>query len=138
MDVLITYRTAADDVLWSHTWKTSNQNYIFTGWCLSGAGTAYHYAPHRTWVHPGFQWDSCYSICSFMCMICSSLFVLLYFFFWSLCCLFFDIQILITHLVSSNSSYNSSRCTLKSYMKIVQSEHYIPYTGYCFNCSFYT
>jgi hypothetical protein len=34
-----------------------------------------------------------------------SLFVLLYFFFWPLRCLFFfDIQILITHLVSSNSS----------------------------------
>jgi hypothetical protein len=34
------------------------------------------------------------------------LFVLLYFFFWPLCCLFFfDIRILITHLVSSNSSF---------------------------------
>jgi hypothetical protein len=37
---------------------------------------------------------SCYSIFSFMCMLCKSLFVLLYFFFWPLCCLFFfDIQI---------------------------------------------
>ena len=36
-----------------------------------------------------------------MCMICRSLFVLLYFIFWPLCCLFvFDIQILITPLVS--------------------------------------
>jgi hypothetical protein len=35
----------------------------------------------------------------------SELFVLLYFFFWLLCCLFFvDIRILITPLVSSNSS----------------------------------
>jgi hypothetical protein len=33
---------------------------------------------------------------SFMCMFCWSLFVLLYFFFWPLCCLFFfDIRILI-------------------------------------------
>ena len=33
-------------------------------------------------------------------------FVLLYFFFWPLCCLFFfDMQILNTPLVSSNSSY---------------------------------
>ena len=40
-------------------------------------------------------------------MFCRSLFVLLYFFFWPLCCLFFfDIRILITPLVSSNSSYN--------------------------------
>jgi len=41
-----------------------------------------------------------------MCMFCRSLFVLLYFFFWPLCCLFFfDLRILITPLVSSNSSY---------------------------------
>jgi hypothetical protein len=40
-----------------------------------------------------------------MCMFCISLFVLLYFFFWPLCCLFFyDIRILIAPLVSSNSS----------------------------------
>ena len=40
-----------------------------------------------------------------MCMFCRSLFVLFYFFFWPLCCLFFfDIRILITPLVSSNSS----------------------------------
>jgi len=39
-------------------------------------------------------------------MFCRSLFVLLFFFFWPLCCLFFfDIRILITPLVSSNSSY---------------------------------
>ena len=38
-----------------------------------------------------------------MCMFCRSLFVLLYF--WPLCCLsFFDLRILITLLVSSNSS----------------------------------
>jgi hypothetical protein len=39
-------------------------------------------------------------------MFSRSLFVLLYVFFWPLCCLFFfDIRILITSLVSSNSSY---------------------------------
>ena len=38
-----------------------------------------------------------------MCIFCRSLFVLLYF--WPLCCLsFFDLRILITLLVSSNSS----------------------------------
>ena len=37
-------------------------------------------------------------------MFCRSLFVLWYFFFWPLYCLSFDIRILITHLVSSNSS----------------------------------
>ena len=46
-------------------------------------------------------------IFSFICMFCRSLFVLSYFFFWPLCCLFiFDLRILIiTPLVSSDSSY---------------------------------
>jgi hypothetical protein len=47
---------------------------------------------------PGFKWGSCYSIFTFICMFGRSLFVLLYFFFWPLCCLFFDIRILITSL----------------------------------------
>ena len=39
-------------------------------------------------------------------VFCKSLFVLLYIFCWPLCCLlFFDIRILLTPLVSSNSSY---------------------------------
>jgi hypothetical protein len=62
--------------------------------------------PFRSiWIHPQFLVGSCYSIFSFICIFCRSLFVLLYFFFWPLCCLFyFDIRILITPLVSSNSS----------------------------------
>ena len=41
-----------------------------------------------------------------LCMFCGSLFVLLCSFFWPLCCLFFfDIQIMITFLLSSNSSH---------------------------------
>jgi hypothetical protein len=73
---------------------------------LSGAGTAYPSgAPDFT---PDFKWGSCYSIFSFMCMFCRSLFVLLSFFFLPLCCLSFDLQILITSLVSSNSSYYGS------------------------------
>ena len=40
-----------------------------------------------------------------MCMFCRSLFVILFFFFWPLCCLFFfDLRILITPLMYSNSS----------------------------------
>ena len=54
---------------------------------------------------PGFCWGSCYSIFSFICMFFRSLFVLLSFSFWPLCCLFFFyIRILIAALVSSNSS----------------------------------
>ena len=56
-------------------------------------------------------------------MFCRLLFVLLSFFFWPLCCLFFlDIQILITPLVSSNSSNLNNIKTRKNcfrYLKLV-------------------
>ena len=49
-------------------------------------------------------------------MFCWSLFVLLYFFFLPLCCLFFfDMRILIAPLVSSNSSFK----ILKGYSSVV-------------------
>ena len=49
----------------------------------SGAGTAYPSgAPDFT---PSFEWGSCYSIFSFICVFCRSLFVLLYFFFFGHC-----------------------------------------------------
>ena len=78
-------------------------NQIKTTGATSGAGTAYPSgAPEFT---PGFQWGSCYSIFSFIGMFCRSLFVLLYFFFWPMCFLFyFDIRFLIVSLVSSSSS----------------------------------
>jgi hypothetical protein len=56
-------------------------------------------------------------------MFCRSLFVLLYFFFWPLCCLFlFDIRILIAPLVSSNSSWNKWQIltSLSRYMLVWQ------------------
>ena len=72
-------------------------NQINTTGANSGAVTAYPSGPPE--FTPGFQWGSCYLIFSLMCMFCRSLFVLLYLFFWSLCCLFFfDIRILITSL----------------------------------------
>jgi hypothetical protein len=61
----------------------------------------------NTRIRPWFFVISCYSIFSFICMFSKSLFVLLCFFFWPLCCLFFfDLRLLITPLVSSNSSYD--------------------------------
>ena len=82
----------------------------------SEAGTAYPSgAPEFT---PGFQWGSCNSIFSFICMFCRSLFVLFYFFFWPLCCLFFfDIRFLITPLMSSNSSNTSFVLYLAKYFR---------------------
>ena len=68
--------------------------YINTTDTTSGAGTADPSgAPEFT---PGFYWGSRNSSFNFMCMFCRSLFVLLYFFYWPLCCLFFfDLRILI-------------------------------------------
>jgi len=51
---------------------------------------------------------SCYSIFSIICMLCRSCFVLLYFFLLAIL-FFFDIRILITPLVSSNSSRHIHR-----------------------------
>ena len=68
-------------------------------------------SPFRsTQVHPRFQWGSCYLIFSFtVCvMFCRSLFVLMSFFVWPLCCLSLDLRILMTHLVSSNSSFKKT------------------------------
>jgi hypothetical protein len=51
------------------------------------------------WVHPGLL--VAFVLVCFMCMLCRSLLVRLYLFFWPLCCLFFfDIRILFTSLVS--------------------------------------
>jgi hypothetical protein len=61
--------------------------------------------------------DSCFSIFSFICMFCRSLFVLLYFFFWPLCCLFFfDLRIMITHLVSLSWSTHIYWSLLRNHM----------------------
>jgi hypothetical protein len=49
----------------------------------------------------------CFSIVSLHTLFCRSLLDLLYFFFWQMCCLFFDIRILIAPLVSSNSSWQN-------------------------------
>ena len=66
--------------------------------------TFIEHIPEHLSSPPVFSGVRVYSIFSFIYMFCRSLFVLLYFFFWPLCCLFFDIRILIAPLVSSNSS----------------------------------
>ena len=80
------------------------QNFLFRNCCRDMCSVA-------TWVvnthfiylavSPRLLVGSCYSIFSFICMFCRSLFVLLSLFFCPLCCLlFFDLQILIAPLVS--------------------------------------
>jgi hypothetical protein len=57
------------------------------------------YTMQETLMNTHKFYDHCYSIFSFIRMFCRSLFVLLYFFFWPLRCLFFfEIPILITPL----------------------------------------
>jgi hypothetical protein len=66
------------------------------------SGQPSHIYSLYTEITPDFYRGSYYSIFNFMCMFCRSLFVLLYFYFWPLCCLFFfDFRILITPFVSS-------------------------------------
>jgi hypothetical protein len=56
---------------------------------------------HASVFHVRIKW-----LC--ICMFCRSLFVLLSFFFWPSCCLsFFDLRILITPVVSSNSFWTT-------------------------------
>ena len=56
------------------------------------------------------------SVFSFMCMFYRSLFVLLYFFFWPLCCLFFfNLQIQVTPLVSSDSCADNNGSSVRAY-----------------------
>ena len=60
----------------------------------------------RTWIYPPiFNGDRVTRSFVFCQMFCRSLFVLLSFFFRTFCCLSCDLRILITPLVSSNSSY---------------------------------
>jgi len=57
------------------------------------------------------------SLVLYLCF-CQSLFALLYFFFWPLCCLFFfDIRIMIAPLVSSNFSFEVWRFPVTSFDK---------------------
>jgi hypothetical protein len=67
--------------------------------------------PEHPSSNPVFSWVRVIRSFVLCVMFCWSLFVLLSFFFWSLCCLsFFDLHILITPLESSNSSYHFCNC----------------------------
>ena len=74
-------------------------------------------------VHPDFSVVFVARSVVFSVVFCRSLFVLLSFLFWPLCCLSFDLRSLITYLVSSNSSksmlpqytnWSSSMISMKS------------------------
>ena len=72
-----------------------------------------------------------------MCMFCRSLCVLLYFFFWPLCCLFFfDIRIIITPLVSSNSSYKYIFCISTTFVNTRCKSWYLIQMQLLFNTLF--
>ena len=91
------YRFLIDDL-------SSICNWSNTTGATSGLGTIYHFEPPG--ITSGFLWGSCYSILSFMCSVLQIVTCPFVLFFWLLRCLsFFDLRILITPLVSSNSSY---------------------------------
>ena len=125
----------------NQTYKNTNNIRFNTTGVTSGERTACSSgAPEFT---PSFQWGSCYSIFSFICMFCRSLFVLLYFVL-PLCCLFFfDIRILITPLVYSNSSQDidtmfefiSHILNVISYFSLVNCKLGYPDHVFWFSCS---
>jgi hypothetical protein len=83
-------------------WKTNMSNYINTTDVTRGGGTAH---PSGTPLSSPLVFSWVRVTLSLVLCVC---FVdrCLYFIFWPLCCLFFfDIRILITPLLSSNSSY---------------------------------
>jgi hypothetical protein len=83
-------------------WKSNNRTTIL---CLYQV---------RTWIRVTRSLVLCV-------MFCRSLFVLLYLFFWPLCCLFiFDIRILITPLVSSKFSSQRNNIILFFFFLLVQ------------------
>jgi hypothetical protein len=83
-----------------HRVPNSKWNYINTTDDTGGVGTVYPSGvPEFTAMF--FLWGLCYSIFSFMCKFCRSLFIVLYFFFWPYWCLFFFdlwIQIILWYL----------------------------------------
>ena len=78
---------------------------VVSNWNIVESGVKHH-KPNLIHIIPlPLENQTSYLIFSFMCMLYRSLFVLLSFFFSPLfCLLFFDIRILITPLVTSNSS----------------------------------
>ena len=76
--------------------------WIFTG-VTCGAGIAYPYGAHE--FIASFSVVRVTRSFVFCVVFFRSLFAILSLFFWPLCCLSFDLWILITSLVSSNSSY---------------------------------
>ena len=91
-----------------HRDTTNNAKYMLLDYCVSHRQVVLVFksanpsgAPEFTSGFSGVR----VSLSLMFCMFCRSFFVLLYFFFWPLCCLFlFDIRILITPSVSSNHS----------------------------------
>ena len=79
-------------------WKTV----VYCYWKHQTGTTAYPSGAHE--FIPGFYWGSCYSIFSFMCMFCRSLFVLLSFS-WPFCFLSFDLR-LFSYIQNENKFNN--------------------------------
>jgi hypothetical protein len=95
-------------------------------WCpLLFPGTDY---PSRAAEFtPGFKWDSCYSIFSFLCMFCRSLFVLL---------IFFPFAILLSVLVRLTDS-DSPFGIVKLFLRRFVSTPIYCVGGSCFNYIIY-
>jgi hypothetical protein len=107
----LSWRRQLSSILLSHLKPNLIKGVAFGGSCLAGGGLLYNKPLISNTLPEHASWPSCFSGVRVTRSLVScvvlyrSLFVLFSFFFWSLCCmLFFHLWILITSLVSSNSS----------------------------------
>ena len=96
---------------------------------------------------PVFYWGSCYSIFSFICMFCRSLFVLLYFFFghcigssssiYDICLSLWYLQTFLSEQVFQMKQFNdkciNSKNRIKSFWNFMKGNNYVNSPSQVFN-----
>ena len=96
---------------------------------------------------PVFYWGSCYSIFSFICMFCRSLFVLLYFFFghcigssssiYDICLSLWYLQTFLSEQVFQMKQFNdkciNSKNKIKSFWNFMKGNNYVNSPSQVFN-----
>jgi hypothetical protein len=102
-----------------------------------GVGTSYQSgAPEFI---PSFYWGSCYSIFSFICMFCRSLFVILYFFFghcidssssiYDFCLSLWYLQTFLSEQVFQMKQFNdkciNSKNKIKDFWNFIKGHNYV-------------
>ena len=94
--------------------RVSNKNTSNTADAISGAGTVYTSGAHE--FTPVFSGVRVAQSLIFCVVFFRLMLFLLSFFFWTLYCPFFDLQLLVVHLLSLNFSFNNQHSFAKFIM----------------------